>query len=89
MKQIYTKPTLILESFTLSQNIAQMCEGVYGDNSFGGATQADPNTCVWSMGNFSLFTATNSNCNIPLGENDKFEGICLHNPDGGTAVFGS
>lgn len=89
MKQIYTKPTLILESFTLSQNIAQICSGVYGDNSFGGANQSDPNDCVWDMGNFSIFTSANTNCNIPLGEDEQIFGICLHNPDGGTAVFGS
>lgn len=85
MKQKYTKPVLVIESFTLSQSIAHNC----GKNlDFTQATTKTVETCGWNTGfpNEIVFMVPNNGCNV---EDEDFDGVCYNNPSAGINVFNS
>ena len=88
MKQKYTKPVLIKETFTLSQSIAKNCGRML---DFSHATIADTANCGWDVdGNHNTVTDVifmeASACAI---KTLYFNGVCHNNPDGGFNVFNS
>lgn len=92
MKEKYVKPKIILERFTLSQNIAATCQGVPGGAaSMGnGPTAGNIYTCKWYFGGTYLFIS-GENCEYgPDAEGELDADIyCYNNPDGGIQMFGS
>lgn len=91
MKQKYTKPVLLMETFTLSQNIAHNC----GKNlDLGKATLNARGVCGWDLGfdgghgtgSDILFMVGQSVCTFPT---EYFAGVCYNNPEGGYNIFNS
>ena len=81
MKNTYTKPILVMESFVMSQSIAHNC----GDSlDFSQATLKYKSTCGWDSGVGIVFTETNTVCKLVDGE-----AVCYNNPDGGINIFNS
>lgn len=63
MKQKYTKPVLIKETFTLSQSIAKNCGRLL---NFAHATMADRANCGWDVdGNHNTTAPTPSLSEMP------------------------
>lgn len=89
MKARYVKPELMVESFTLTQNIANTCSVPGGGNSLGSPTHGDKGTCGWDVGGIILWLEGNIACTEKLGEDDVVEGICYNNPGGDLTIFGS
>lgn len=89
MREPYEKPTILFESFALSQSIAKNCGDTH-DSSFGESTHYNENTCTWDMGYMTLFlTTTTVECELDMDEFGEFEGVCYNNPDDGQQVFSS
>lgn len=96
MKQIYKKPQLHIEYFSLSQSIAAGCGAVSGGNSLGQANHWDKETCGWKVGS-DVYWAESSNACIGDGKiPDEYadmpgvvEGVCYNNPEGGNSIFSS
>lgn len=88
MKQKYVKPAMMLEQFSLSQNIAKTCgDGNWKDNTIGKPTHGDFDVCKWHMGNITLWSQSLS-CDIEYDGSD-YGAACLHNPSGDNAMFAS
>ena len=86
MKENYVKPKLLLESFTLSQTIAESC-GASHDSTLGEPTHYDATTCEWDVGGFTLFF---EHCDLNMEDfNNNYETLCYGNPNGGQTVFSS
>ena len=84
MKNIYTKPVLVMESFVMSQSIAHNC----GDNLvFENATTKDKNSCGWMTSIGKVFMEQSTCDEIP--ENGIFNGVCYNSPQGGFNIFNS
>lgn len=88
MKQKYTKPSLIKETFTLSQSIAKNCGRLLDFNK---ATLADRANCGWDVdGNHNtkhdVVFLDAAACSI---KTQYFAGVCYNNPEGGMNVFNS
>lgn len=88
MKQKYTKPVLIKETFTLSQSIAKNCGRLL---NFAHATMADRTNCGWDIDGNHNTTADvifmeSVACTI---KTPYFNGVCYNNPEGGFNVFNS
>ncbi len=82
MKKSYKKPMLIVERFTFSQTIANMC----GENlDFGQPTHETKETCGWDMFGTEVFM-DDSVCDFPT---EEFGGICYNAPEYGFNVFSS
>ena len=82
MKNIYVKPAMYIERFTLSQTIAHNC----GENlDFSMAKHATKETCGWDVGGLVIFTDFNT-CESAT---EFFEGVCYNAPAGGYNVFSS
>jgi len=93
MKQAYSKPVLILESFTMTQTIAHNC----GDNlDFSMATTKYKASCGWNLGadldgvngNDILWNngVDGSACNA---NGSDMSVLCYNNPSGGYNIFNS
>ena len=85
MKAKYTKPVLMMESFTLSQTIAHNCgEGL----DWSQATTKYKSTCGWATGfpGDTYFIDGNNVCNV---DGSQLTTICYNNPDGDLAIFNS
>lgn len=89
MKQVYEKPVLHIEHFTLSQTIANGCGAVAGGNSLGGPNSGDIHNCGWQMGDMSFWIAGTTGCGIPLDPDTEGMGVCYNNPEGGNSIFAS
>ena len=88
MKETYVKPTIFIERFSLTQNIANGCGGIA--SSLGSPGQADKFTCSWNVGTTTfLFTNTVEACFEDVGENDEVFGVCYNAPNSNNAVFGA
>ncbi len=88
MKQKYVKPAMILERFTLTQSVAYTCAP--GNRAWGRPSFANKNSCGWCLpGTDMILWVSEPACNDLYGPEDKFEGICYNNPDGGMPIFGS
>lgn len=88
MKQQYSKPVLIKETFTLSQSIAKNCGRML---DFSHATQADTANCGWDVdGNINtrsdVIFMEAADCTI---KTLYIQGVCYNNPAGGFNVFNS
>lgn len=86
MKKKYSKPGIIIEDFSIAQNIAQNC----GNAGLGGQkhTYADRYSCGWNTGAIVVFTTTPT-CEEIVGKDEPYEGECYNNPGPGCTVFGS
>lgn len=90
MKKQYSKPGIIIEDFTISQNISSGCGVPGGGGPLGKPAHWSKETCAWDMGNITVFLDTMKVCeDIQLGPDDEFEGICYNNPEGGATIFSS
>lgn len=89
MKQVYKKPVLCIEYFTLSQTIANGCGAVAGGNSLGRPNSGSKESCGWQMGDMSFWVAGTTGCGIPLDPNTEGMGVCYNNPEGGNSIFAS
>ena len=95
MKQVYTKPVLMMETFTLSQTIATDCTAdnlsTPGGNSIGRPLQWSKTTCGWLVGDQILWVeGGGAGCNVPfMTEDTAVDGLCYNNPNGGNAIFRS
>lgn len=88
MKAKYVKPDLLVESFTLMQNIASECTVPTG-STLGHPTQSTRATCAWSLGNVALWLESMDACSIKTGEYEDVNGICYNAPSTGLSIFGS
>lgn len=90
MKQKYTKPVLVMETFTLSQSIAYNC----GQNlDYSKATHSAQGVCGWDLGfdgahgtGDDILFLSKPVCSFPA---EYFAGVCYNNPEGGFNVFNS
>ena len=82
MKKTYSKPELYIESFQLTQSIAERCGAVDAGDEFGKPQHLSKTSCGWLMPEFgfAVFIAQPI-CEVPMDEGD-FGGICYNNPDG-------
>lgn len=87
MKARYVKPELMVESFTLTQNIANDCS-VPGGSSLGRPGHWEKATCGWFLDDATILWAS-GNCNVILDPNEVVDGICYNNPGGDLTIFGS
>lgn len=97
MKKSYQKPSIYVESYELAQSIAVNCHlDLSQISSVGRPTHAAPgvNSCVWDMGNVSIFTA-DVDCTIiedPAdfsGESQNGTAICYNAPQDAIQIFAS
>lgn len=86
MKQNYVKPTIMIERFSLCQNIAADCTA---GTEWGSAVHTDKNSCGWETPGGEVFWIDKPACNELLGPDDGFEGVCYNNSEGGLTIFGS
>ena len=86
MKQNYVKPTIMIERFSLCQNIAADCTA---GTEWGSAALADKYSCGWATPGGDVFWLPDSSCTEPLGPDDVVEGVCYNNSEGGLTIFGS
>lgn len=84
MKETYVKPTIFIERFSLTQNIASGC-GDYTGAGLGTPTTGDKLGCAWDMGGILLFAG--SKCNRPVGEDEVITSICYNAPTSNASVF--
>lgn len=94
MKEIYCKPHLRVERFTLTQNIASSCGGTAPDATWGAPSLADKATCGWQLfpadgAPIIWLDAAASNCTQTAGASDEINGICYNNPAGIFTIFTS
>ena len=86
MIQNYVKPTIMIERFSLCQNIAAGCTT---GNEWGSATFGDKTSCGWETPGGDIIWLEGTACNDPYGPDDEFNGVCFNNPGGGLTIFGS
>lgn len=87
MKMKYVKPTMIVERFTLTQNIAYDCAPHNAE--WGWATLADKASCGWQLPSGDIAWLEGDSCTDWYGEYDEIFGVCYNNPEGGMTIFGS
>lgn len=83
MKRIYSKPEIMFESFTLSENIAGDCSNIVGN--------ASENNCAYidRSGNY-VFTSDLAAICVDIQQADgSNDGICYHNPYDSNNLFNS
>lgn len=87
MKQNYVKPTIMIERFSLCQNIAAGCTT---GNEWGSSNHGDKSSCGWQTpGGDVIWLDGSGVCNDYYGPDDEFGGVCYNNPGGGLTIFGS
>lgn len=88
MKKVYTRPTVSVEYFALSQNIAQSCG--YKDELFlGRPTQADKMTCGWDDGSGEVYWTARPACGDEYSPDLEIGEVCYNNPNGAATIFAS
>lgn len=90
MKMKYVKPTIVIESFTMTQSIASNCTpGRHED--WGHSNHWSKTTCGWVLpdGFTVAWIDQANNCNDFYGPEDEVNGVCYNNPEGGISIFGS
>lgn len=81
MKKLYSKPEIMFEDFTLSENIAGDCERKVGNPS--------KDQCAYeSTGGITTFTATLTGCDFTPSDG-MADGFCYHIPDADHNLFNS
>lgn len=85
MKKEYSKPGIIIDDFTITQNIASC--GYVGGNKY---THSNPEKCTWDIGGgVTLFAKGNELCIEGIIPGQKYGEYCYNNPEGKVAIFGS
>ena len=85
MKKQYSKPGIIIDDFTITQNIASC--GYAGGSQYNHST---PKGCAWDIGGgVTVFAKGTGYCMEEISPGEKFGEICYNNPEGGKVVFGS
>ena len=90
MKKQYSKPGIIIEDFTIAQNIAS-CNVPHYDE-WGGPNTGSKNSCGWIVDkdlNIVAWLSEATKCNDIYGENDDYNGLCYNNYSNGSEIFGS
>lgn len=89
MKELYMKPVIFFEDFSLSQTIARNC-GDKHQGTLGESTHYNERTCTWDLGGFTIFFLDHCD-DGPDSPDDEWEieGVCYNNPDGGQEIFSS
>ena len=88
MKKVYTKPTVSVVYFALSQNIARSCG--YKDEDFTGhPTHADETSCGWDDGFGTVYWTAKPACGGEYGKDIVIGEVCYNNPNGAPAIFAS
>lgn len=86
MKETYVKPTIFIERFSLTQNIASGCGPI--DSSLGEPGPTDKVTCGWVVGGFvQIFTDTISNCTQKADGYSDVNGLCYNAPNSSVVIF--
>lgn len=90
MKKTYVKPGIIIENFSLAQNIASGCS-VDRNRHFGDPNQASKYTCGWVDNEFGdVIFLEKGPCKTPgITEDTTVEGLCYNAPAAGVSIFGS
>ena len=87
MKELYVKPMIAIESFSLCQSIARHCDN-YHISTAGEATHYNEDTCVWDAGGFTFFYE--DHCDYSMDADSwEIEGACYNNPEGAVGIFSS
>ena len=90
MKKTYVKPALAVESFVLSQNIANNCDVPGGGTDLGRPMQGSREVCGWEdpLGRVFWLEAMQA-CSTKVDEDFTNGAVCYNNPGGGFTIFGS
>ena len=100
MKEQYVKPSILFESFSLTQTIAKDCGDMH-DSTLGESNHYDPYSCQWIVGRntdtpsvYFFVDACDDSAEIGDPEpgddlDEVLEGMCYNNPDGGQMIFSS
>ena len=88
MKKAYVKPGICVESFALSQSIADSCGKGANNTTLGTPTYSSPATCGWEIGD-EIIWLEGSVCNS-WEEIDMNIGVgCYNGPAGDFQLFAS
>lgn len=86
MKKTYSKPSILIENFTLSTNIAGNCEKPYGLHEQFACGVPDDNGC----GEIIFSLDVGSNCTVEgIGDKHIYDGFCYHVPSETNQLFAS
>lgn len=93
MKEMYVKPQLHVEHFTLSQSIAQSC-GWNDDGFYGRPTHEDIHRCGWEEFDDDdksdiFWTSSSSHCKMQVGDDYVVSEGCYNAPNGNGQIFAS
>ena len=88
MKKEYSKPTLRVEHFSLSQSIAVNC-GWTDENYLGSPTHKDKYTCGWNDGVGNVIWLSSPTCGKLEGPDYVHEEYCYNNPTGLLTIYAS
>ncbi|MDY4444294.1 MAG: hypothetical protein SPE35_09130 [Butyricicoccus sp.] len=88
MKEIYTKPTLNIEYFALSQTIATSC-GWSSDKYTGHPTHAVKEVCGWNDGFGEVYWTAKPACDGEYSPDLDIGEVCYNAPNGGAQIFAS
>ena len=81
MKKVYTKPEIMFDNFSLTTNIASVCEV-----KIEGPTQG---TCGLRWGATTIFVEKASGCAKQVKDGEGYNGLCYHVPNQAYNVFNS
>ena len=82
MKKAYSKPEIMFDDFSLSANIASVCE-----EKVGSPTEY---TCGLKYGMSTIFTQDSTGCKTKVDDGSgKYNGLCYHIPSEDYNVFNS
>lgn len=82
MKKTYSKPVIVLESFSMSTSIAAGCEAII-DTSLGGQ-------CGLDFGKYTVFLEDVNGCDREVIDgNNEFNNLCYHVPTSDNNLFNS
>lgn len=86
MKKNYTKPMILIETFTLCTNIATNCEKPYTLSGLYECGIPDENGYGDTLFSFDV----ESDCNVEGdGDKDMYDGFCYHIPSETNQLFNS
>lgn len=88
MKQKYTKPSLHVEHFALTQNIALSC-GWTDEKFIGHPTHAEKATCGWFDGFGDIIWASVPPCTDEYPTDLVIGEVCYNTPNGQPQIFAS
>ncbi len=83
----YSKPEIIIEDFSIAQNIAY-CGALHEKNPWGFPTQGNIDDCGWSDGKDTLWIGA-PNCTEATNKDANVGGVCYNNPVNGLNIFSS